>query len=73
MAGVDHPVFRWQRMIEQKAGFESDPASGIVPVGYVSSLLGLAYGLYLIAHHDEIPAASLRGYDNIGTISSSCL
>ena len=54
----EHPVARWfallvegQRVAGRKAGDAMETPNG----GYAASLFYLAYALYLLAHHDQVP------------------
>jgi hypothetical protein len=57
-----HPLFRWL----QKTGAytphkpEGPKVKSIVMMGFIACWLHLAYALYLIAHHDEIPKLLLK-------------
>ena len=57
-----HPLFRWL----QKTQTYSDSQPGeqkvksIVMMGFIACWLHLAYALYLIAHHDELPNPLLK-------------
>lgn len=61
-----HPLFDWlqktQAYSSQKPG---DPkVKTIVMIGFIACWLHLAYALYLIAHHDEIPEPLLKRLRN---------
>nr|WP_213161108.1 SEC-C metal-binding domain-containing protein [Kaustia mangrovi] len=57
-----HPLFRWlqktQAYSNQKPG--EPKVKTIVMMGFIACWLHLAYTLYLIAHHDEIPEPLLK-------------
>ncbi len=57
-----HPLFRWlqktQAYNSQKPG--EPKVKSIVMMGFIACWLHLAYALYLIAHHDEIPEPLLK-------------
>jgi hypothetical protein len=52
-----HPLFRWlQKTQEYSSHKPGEPkVKTIVMMGFMACWLHLAYALYLIAHHDEIP------------------
>jgi hypothetical protein len=52
-----HPLFRWLQKTQDYSGRKpGDPkVKTIVMMGFMACWLNLAYALYLIAHHDEIP------------------
>jgi hypothetical protein len=61
--GTKHPVFRWLSKFEQYSTqhrrSDGRLQSGPI-VGYIASVLNLAYALYLIAHNDEIQGLLLQ-------------
>ena len=61
-----HPLFRWlqktQAYSSQKPG--EPKVKTIVMMGFIACWLHLAYALYLIAHHDDIPELLLKRLRN---------
>lgn len=57
-----HPLFRWlQKTKEYSSHKPGEPkVKTIVMMGFIACWLHLAYALYLIAHHDEIPKPLLK-------------
>tara|TARA_R110002074_G_scaffold35966_1_gene97929 strand:- start:315 stop:1538 length:1224 start_codon:yes stop_codon:yes gene_type:complete len=53
----EHPLFRWlQKTQAYISHVPGEPkVKSIVMMGFISCWLHLAYALYLIAHHDDIP------------------
>jgi hypothetical protein len=62
-AGSSHPIFRWLNKLKN---YHSTQASGVgmlksaPAVGFAAAVLRLAYSLYLIAHHDQVPKQFIR-------------
>ncbi|MGO7092162.1 YecA family protein [Rhizobium leguminosarum] len=52
-----HPIFRWLQKTQAYSGHKpGEPkVKSVVMMGFMACWLHLAYALYLIAHHDEIP------------------
>jgi hypothetical protein len=52
-----HPLFRWLQKTGAYSPHKPDgpKVKSIVMMGFIACWLHLAYALYLIAHHDEIP------------------
>lgn len=52
-----HPLFRWLQKTQEYSSHKPDEpkVKTIVMMGFMACWLHLAYALYLIAHHDEIP------------------
>jgi hypothetical protein len=61
-----HPLFGWlQRTQAYSSHKPGDPkVKTIVMMGFIACSLHLAYALYLIAHHDEIPKPLLKRLRN---------
>lgn len=61
-----HPLFRWlQKTQEYSSHRPGEPkVKTIVMMGFIACWLHLAYALYLIAHHDAIPARLLKRLRN---------
>lgn len=61
-----HPLFRWlQKTQEYSSHKPGEPkVKSIVMMGFIACWLHLAYALYLIAHHDEIPELLLKRLRN---------
>jgi hypothetical protein len=57
-----HPLFRWLQKTQAYSSHKpGEPkVKTIVMVGFIACWLHLAYALYLIAHHDELPKPLLR-------------
>jgi hypothetical protein len=57
-----HPLFRWLQKTQEYSGHEpGEPkVKSIEMMGFIACWLHLAYALYLIAHHDEIPQPLLK-------------
>lgn len=57
-----HPLFRWlQKTQEYSSHKPDDPkVKTIVMMGFMACWLRLAYALYLIAHHDDLPKPLLK-------------
>lgn len=57
-----HPLFRWLQKTQAYSGHKpGEPkVKTIAMMGYMACWLHLAYALYLIAHHDEIPEPLLK-------------
>jgi hypothetical protein len=57
-----HPLFRWlQKTQEYSSHKPGEPkVKTIVMMGFIACWLHLAYALYLIAHHDELPKQLLK-------------
>jgi hypothetical protein len=57
-----HPLFRWLQKTQEHSGNKSgEPkVKTIVMMGFIACWLHLAYALYLIAHHDELPKRLIR-------------
>jgi hypothetical protein len=57
-----HPLFRWLQKTQAYSGhMPGEPkVKTIVMMGFIACWLHLAYALYLIAHHDEIPGPLLK-------------
>lgn len=57
-----HPLFRWLQKTQAYNNHRpSEPKVKIIEmVGFIACWLHLAYSLYLIAHHDEIPKPLLK-------------
>jgi hypothetical protein len=59
--GIDHPIIRWvSKLWEMQKANPNSGTAGVPSTGYMTALFGLAYSLYLIAHHDQIPASMVR-------------
>lgn len=58
----EHPLFRWLQKTQEYSNQRPDKPTvkNIVMMGYVACWLHLAYALYLIAHHDDIPKRLLK-------------
>lgn len=58
-----HPVSRWLSLLRQQRSNDGAPG-GVIAIegdwGFTSGLFQVANALYLLAHHDEIPADLLR-------------
>ncbi|WLA78191.1 hypothetical protein QIH77_07750 [Bradyrhizobium diazoefficiens] len=61
-----HPLFRWLEKTQAYTGHTpGEPkVKTIVMMGFIACWLHLAYALYLIAHHDEIPQLLLKRLRN---------
>ncbi|MCM2294153.1 hypothetical protein NAC44_17640 [Allorhizobium sp. BGMRC 0089] len=61
-----HPLFRWQQKTQAYSGHKvGEPkVKTVVMMGFMACWLHLAYALYLIAHHDEIPEPLLKRLRN---------
>lgn len=57
-----HPIFRWLQKTQAYSSHKpGDPkVKAIVMMGFIACWLHLAYALYLIAHHDELPKQLLK-------------
>lgn len=57
-----HPLFGWLQKTQAYSGHKpGEPkVKTVVMMGFIACWLHLAYALYLIAHHDEIPKPLLR-------------
>lgn len=57
-----HPLFRWLQKTKAYSGHKpgEQKVKAIVMMGFISCWLHLAYALYLIAHHDELPEPLLK-------------
>lgn len=57
-----HPLFGWLQKTQAYSSHKpGEPkVKSIVMMGFIACWLNLAYALYLIAHHDEIPKPLLR-------------
>lgn len=57
-----HPLFRWLQKTQAYGHHKpGEPkVKTIVMMGFIACWLRLAYALYLIAHHDEIPEPLLK-------------
>jgi SEC-C motif len=58
-----HPLFRWLEKYKAYMGSQSASPGRVKTgpmVGYIASILHLAYALYLIGHHDKIPSRLAR-------------
>jgi hypothetical protein len=57
-----HPLFRWLQKTQTYSGHKpGEPkVKTIEMMGFIACWLHLAYALYLIAHHDEIPESLLK-------------
>jgi hypothetical protein len=57
-----HPLFRWLQKTQAYSSHKpGEPkVKTIVMMGFIACWLHLAYALYLIAHHDEIPKPLLK-------------
>jgi hypothetical protein len=57
-----HPLFRWLEKTQTYSSHKpGEPkVKPIVMMGFIACWLHLAYALYLIAHHDEIPKPLLK-------------
>lgn len=57
-----HPLFRWLQKTQAHSSHKpGEPkVKTIVMMGFIACWRHLAYALYLIAHHDEIPQALLK-------------
>ena len=57
-----HPLFRWLQKTQLYSGHKpGEPkVKTIVMMGFMACWLHLAYALYLIAHHDELPELLLK-------------
>ena len=57
-----HPLFRWLQKTQAYSSHKpGEPkVKTIVMMGFIACWLHLAYALYLIAHHDEIPKLLLK-------------
>ncbi len=53
-AGLDHPLFRWLRKMNDYQKLH-DTMGAPRPIGYVSSFFQFAYALYLMEHNDQLP------------------
>lgn len=61
-----HPLFRWLQKTQAYSSHKpGEPkVKTIVMMGFIACWLYLAYALYLIAHHDEIPQPLLKRLRN---------
>jgi hypothetical protein len=61
-----HPLFRWLQKTQQYSSHKpGEPKlKTITMMGFIACWLHLAYALYLIAHHDEIPKPLLKRLRN---------
>ncbi|WP_082490761.1 SEC-C domain-containing protein [Aureimonas sp. Leaf454] len=61
-----HPLFRWLQKTQAYSSHKpGEPkVKTIVMMGFIACWLHLAYALYLIAHHDEIPQPMLKRLRN---------
>jgi hypothetical protein len=59
---AQHPLFRWLQQTQAYSSHKpGEPkVKTIVMMGFIACWLHLAYALYLIAHHDEIPKRLLK-------------
>lgn len=57
-----HPLFGWLQKTQAYSGHRPDEpkVKTIVMTGFIACWLHLAYALYLIAHHDELPKLLLK-------------
>jgi hypothetical protein len=57
-----HPLFRWLQKTQAYSSHKpGEPKVKIIEImGFIACWLHLAYALYLIAHHDEIPKPLLK-------------
>ena len=57
-----HPLFGWLQKTQEYTSQKPDEpkVKTIVMMGFIACWLHLAYALYLIAHHDEIPKPLLK-------------
>lgn len=59
--GGGHPIIRWlQRANEAVKSAPPGERTPLPEAGYLTCLFRLAYSLYLIAHHDEIPPSLVQ-------------
>jgi SEC-C motif len=56
--GLNHPIFRWLGRMQQDSIERSTGVGSIISrpeVGFTTALFQLAYSLYLLEHHDQLP------------------